>query len=128
MATDVCIHVRAPASRVQQFKALDRAYRSSSEPLPCLAVREPTGSGVEEILGRFSDARCLLECALRSLDARDDGDAGVEVVCLRHGLELLRAVYNDLDIALLQRSPAYGTGTAESGMERQDNPPSTHCA
>lgn len=128
MATDVCIHVRAPASRVQQFKVLDRAYQSPFELLSYPAVREPTGSSAEEILGRFSDARCLLECALRSLDARDNGDAGVEVVCLRHGLELLRAVYNDLDIALLQRSPAYRTGTADSDTERQDNPPSTRCA
>jgi hypothetical protein len=125
VATDVCIHVRAPDPRVRQLKASDRAYRSPERLLPHFAVRESTSAGTEEILGRFSDARCLLECALRSLNARDDSDAGVEVVCLRHGLELLRAVYNDLDIAFLQRSPAYGTGTADSDMERQDSP--THC-
>ncbi|MBB6092245.1 hypothetical protein HNQ60_001091 [Povalibacter uvarum] len=57
---------------------------------------------MEELLERFSDARCFLECAVHSLSARDAGSyAGPEFVCLVHGLNLLRSVYNDLDTHLL---------------------------
>lgn len=55
-----------------------------------------------EALGRFSDARCVLECAVRSLEAwhGPDSRADDEAVCLRHGLELLRLAYNDIDLSI----------------------------
>lgn len=54
------------------------------------------------VLGKFSDARCILECAVRSLESWHGGETAVEdeTVCLRHGLELLRAVYNHLDLCI----------------------------
>lgn len=62
------------------------------------------------ILGRFSDARCVLECAVRSLEqwqnlddaeaAEDRRSCDPEIVCLRHALGLLAAVYDELDSAL----------------------------
>ena len=64
------------------------------------------------VLGKFSDARCILECAVRSLESWHGGENGAEdeAVCLRHGLELLRAIYNDLDLCigrLRQASPPH---------------------
>jgi hypothetical protein len=58
-------------------------------------------------LGSFNDARCVLECAVRSLeqwqslddepedDARRSCDP--EIVCLRHAQKLLADVYDQLD-------------------------------
>ena len=65
----------------------------------------PFRAECEAILGRFGDARCVLECAVRSLEQRGEQQGlgpGEESVCLRHGLELLRAAYNALDLALLK--------------------------
>ena len=61
---------------------------------------------LREILGRFNDARCVLECAVRSLeqwqsleetedDARRSYDP--EIVCLRHAQKLLAEVYDQVD-------------------------------
>jgi len=61
---------------------------------------------LREILGRFNDARCVLECAVRSLeqwqsldatqdDARRSHDP--EIVCLRHAQKLLAEVYDQVD-------------------------------
>jgi hypothetical protein len=63
-------------------------------------------AALREILGRFNDARCVLECAVRSLeqwqsldeeedDARRSCDP--EIVCLRHAQKLLAHVYDGLD-------------------------------
>ena len=62
-------------------------------------------AALREILGRFNDARCVLECAVRSLeqwqsldeeeDARRSCDP--EIVCLRHAQRLLANVYDELD-------------------------------
>jgi hypothetical protein len=63
-------------------------------------VREPAFDA-NDLLGRFSDARCFLECAVCSLNEREDAcHPGRELVCLRHGLELLRGVYNELDLRI----------------------------
>lgn len=71
--------------------------------LHTLAVRETDPESGDELLGRFSDARCFLQCATTALIARDEhGFYSPELVCLRHGLELLRGVYNDLDLRLLR--------------------------
>jgi len=66
-------------------------------------------TALREILGRFNDARCVLECAVRSLeqwqsldeledDARRSCDP--EIVCLRHAQKLLAHVYDELDSAI----------------------------
>ena len=64
---------------------------------------------LREILGRFNDARCVLECAVRSLeqwqdldDAEDDArrSCDPEIVCLRHAQRLLVHVYDELDGAI----------------------------
>jgi hypothetical protein len=71
--------------------------------LPAHAVRETDPDIGNELLGRFSDARCFLQCATTALIARDEhGFYSPELVCLRHGLEMLRGVYNDLDLRLLR--------------------------
>ena len=63
-------------------------------------------AALREILGRFNDARCVLECAVRSLeqwqsldDAEDEARRSYdpEIVCLRHAQKLLANVYDDLD-------------------------------
>lgn len=65
-------------------------------------------AGLRDTLGRFNDARCVLECAVRSLeqwqsldeeeDARRSCDP--EIVCLRHAQRLLSDVYDQLDGAI----------------------------
>jgi hypothetical protein len=66
-------------------------------------------AALREILGRFNDARCVFECAVRSLeqwqsldetedDARRSCDP--EIVCLRHAQKLLADVYDDFDRAI----------------------------
>jgi hypothetical protein len=72
---------------------------------------------LERILGRFSDARCVLECAVRSLEEWHDLDTGVgdETVCLRHGLDLLGAVYNDLDMAMIALASDRAGGKTTNG-------------
>jgi hypothetical protein len=68
------------------------------------------------ILGRFTDARCVLECAVRSLEQwqnLDDteGDRRAcdpEIVCLRHALKLLADVYDEIDLAIARSHPRAG--------------------
>ncbi|HJY37228.1 MAG TPA: hypothetical protein VJ299_07190 [Steroidobacteraceae bacterium] len=66
-------------------------------------------AALREILGRFNDARCVLECAVRSLeqwqsldDAEDEARRSYdpEIVCLRHAQKLLANVYDELDSAI----------------------------
>jgi hypothetical protein len=66
-------------------------------------------AALREILGRFNDARCVLECAVRSLeqwqsldDVEDDArrSCDPEIVCLRHAQKLLADVYDQLDSAI----------------------------
>ena len=64
---------------------------------------------LREILGRFNDARCVLECAVRSLEQWQSLDemedearrsCDPEIVCLRHAQKLLAHVYDDLDSSI----------------------------
>jgi hypothetical protein len=66
-------------------------------------------AALREILGRFNDARCVLECAVRSLEQwqsldEPDDDArrscDPEIVCLRHAQKLLADVYDEFDSAI----------------------------
>ena len=63
----------------------------------------PPRAELVAILGRFSDARCVLECAVRSLEAWHGAESGAhdEAVCLRHGLELIARIYNQVDSLIL---------------------------
>jgi hypothetical protein len=63
-------------------------------------------AALRAILGRFNDARCVLECAVRSLEqwqsldeAEDEARRSYdpEIVCLRHAQKLLANVYDELD-------------------------------
>ena len=66
-------------------------------------------TALREILGCFNDARCVLECAVRSLEqwqSLDEADADArrscdpEIVRLRQAQKLLADVYDDLDRAI----------------------------
>ena len=62
---------------------------------------------LRDTLGSFNDARCVLECAVRSLEqwqSLDDEPEDAarrscdpEIVCLRHAQKLLADVYDQLD-------------------------------
>jgi hypothetical protein len=61
----------------------------------------------DALLGRFSDALSILATATRALgttqgDVRPDPDHDIseDILTLEHGLSALRAVYNDLDVAI----------------------------
>ena len=75
--------------------------KQSEEPLRMSEV-----AALREILGRFNDARCVLECAVRSLEqwqsldeTEDDARRSYvpEIVCLRHAQKLLAEVYDQVD-------------------------------
>jgi hypothetical protein len=66
-------------------------------------------AALRETLGRFNDARCVLECAVRSLEQWQSLDevedearrsCDPEIVCLRHAQRLLANVYDELDSAI----------------------------
>ena len=66
-------------------------------------------AALRQILGRFNDARCVLECAVRSLEQWQSLDemedearrsCDPEIVCLRHAQRLLADVYDQLDGAI----------------------------
>jgi hypothetical protein len=58
--------------------------------------------GLRSTLSRFHAARCILECAVRSLEEWHDPDTGIdqEAICLRHGLDLLARVYDEVDTGI----------------------------
>lgn len=56
-----------------------------------------------EILGKFSDAWSFMECGAFYIENQPEEDAGLGpgdgMVCLRHGLALFSAAYDELDFA-----------------------------
>jgi hypothetical protein len=61
----------------------------------------------DELLGRFSDALSVLATATRALsntqedtEPSPDHDIGEDITTLEHGLSALRAVYDELDVAI----------------------------
>ncbi len=71
------------------------------------AARAHDGPDLQAILGRFSDALSMIAVVYRSLSARESAGVGDEEVALRHAIDELKAVYNELDAAaVLIRSAA----------------------
>jgi hypothetical protein len=96
MAAKDCNHGREAVSR--------RCDNRFEYALPILTgylmVREAPPDP-SDVLGRFSDARCLLDCAFKALDQRQDASRpGAEIVCMQYALEMLRDVYTELDFLL----------------------------
>ncbi len=56
---------------------------------------------LQGILGRFSDALSMIAVVCRSLSARESSGIGDEEVALRHAIDELKAVYNELDAAVV---------------------------
>jgi hypothetical protein len=74
---------------------------------PSRAARTHDTPDLQNILGRFSDALSMMAVVQRSLSARESDGIGDEEVALRHAIEELKAVYNELDAAsVLIRSGA----------------------
>lgn len=69
-----------------------------------------------EILGQFAEARSFLTVATKQLEDDDNDAVSDEAACLRHGLELLNAAYNNLDVAI----------SAHDNKQRADAKPEKH--
>lgn len=61
----------------------------------------------DAMLGRFSDALCILATASRALSDAQEGsepnrihDIGESIITLEHGLDALRAVYDEFDVGI----------------------------
>ena len=95
---------RNRARRARRGGASEEGPRS-----PAPAARTHAPADLHTILGRFSDALSMMAVVQRSLSARESAGIGDEEVALRHAVEELKAVYNELDAAaILIRS---GTAT-----------------
>ncbi len=64
-------------------------------------ARAHDGPDLQDILGRFSDALSMIAVVCRSLSARESAGIGDEEVALRHAIDELKAVYNELDAAVV---------------------------
>lgn len=97
---------RAKAGR-RPRGGLTRHGRSS---LAIPEVARRVGCNLDEVLGRFSDALALVTVVRRSLSARQSILIADEEIALRHAIEALQAVYNELDatVALIQAVPTAG--------------------
>lgn len=71
--------------------------------LPAKPATETPRVDFGEILGRFSDARAIIETACRAMEHGDD--YAVETSALRSGLIMLDAVYEELDFAIAKSTP-----------------------
>ncbi|MHB1872333.1 MAG: hypothetical protein ACYCT1_15970 [Steroidobacteraceae bacterium] len=65
----------------------------------------PSRSDLYEILGHFAAALAIVETATRAFEAvESDGEAatvGAEICTLPHGVNALRTVYTEVDLAIL---------------------------
>lgn len=70
-------------------------------PKPRLASR----SELYDILGHFAAALAIVETAARAFEAaeneREAATVGAEICTLRHGVNALRTVYTEIDLAIL---------------------------
>lgn len=87
---------RHPGRRVRQSRHVGgNGPRKSTSPL----ARDQGVPDLLAILGRFSDALSMIAVVHRSLAAQESAGAGDEEVALRHAIDELKAVYNELDAA-----------------------------
>lgn|SRR5487761_752997 len=65
----------------------------------------PSRSDLYEILGHFAAALAIVETAARAFEAaeneREAATVGAEICTLRHGVNALRTVYTEIDLAIL---------------------------
>jgi len=85
--------------------------RTHPSPRPRHApVREPavTKPDLYEVLDHLSKALAIVETVARALEAAENDSArpkvGAEVATLRHGVNALRAVHQELDLAIPEHS------------------------
>jgi hypothetical protein len=87
---------RNPGRRARQSRhAGGTGPQKSTSPL----APEHDAPDLHAILGRFSDALSMIAVVYRSLSAQESAGAGDEEVALRHAIDELKAVYNELDAA-----------------------------
>lgn len=67
--------------------------------------RCPSRSELYDILGHFAVALAIVETAARAFEAaeneREAATVGAEICTLRHGVNALRTVYTEIDLAIL---------------------------
>jgi len=96
---------RHSSRRRKAGSSTPRKPKSSAAPR-----RSPTD--FDALLGRFSDALSILASATRALNTIEghiehdpDHDVSEDIYTLEHGLTALRAVYNELDVAIMEVRP-----------------------
>jgi hypothetical protein len=94
-------HRHSSRSRKAGASASNKLKRSASKD----GRRGPTD--FDALLGRFSDALSVLATATRALsntqedrEPSPDHDIGEDITTLEHGLNALRAVYDEFDVGL----------------------------
>jgi hypothetical protein len=67
--------------------------------------RGPLRSDLYAILGHFATALAIVETTARAFEAveneREAATVGAEICTLRHGVDALRTVYTEIDLAIL---------------------------
>lgn len=92
-----------PRPRPSAQAALARTAKRPAKrrPKPC----RPSRSDLYEILGHFAAALAIVETAARAFEAveneREVATVGAEICTLRHGVNALRTVYTEIDLAIL---------------------------
>lgn len=91
-------HPSAHAARARTAKG--PAKRRPTKP------RRPSRSELYDILGHFAAALAIVETAARAFEAaendREAATVGAEICTLRHGVNALRTVYTEIDLAILR--------------------------
>ena len=80
-----------------------RARRTPSDPSDSPERPRSTPTDLQAILGHFCDALSFVETAYAALEdaGSDEAPIGSHVVTLKHGLDELTHVYEELDLALV---------------------------
>ncbi len=92
-----------PRTRPSAHAAPARAAKRPAKRWP--KPRRPSRSDLYEILGHFAGALAIVETAARAFEAaeneREAAMVGAEICTLRHGVNALRTVYTEIDLAIL---------------------------
>ena len=80
-----------------------RASRTPIDPSESPERLRSNPTDLHEILGHFSDALAFVETAYAALEDVDSDERpiGSQVVTLKHGLDELTRVYEELDLAIV---------------------------